>query len=139
MVSHEYGILKILDFGIARDRRIGPDAGRHASIGTLELHVAGADRRATPSIIAATSSRSAPVLYELLVYRQAFPGDNLATLTYRIVHGYARNRYGKSNPIWIPNCAAIVERAMSRYAQRSLSSPGGHADRHHAACGTPQS
>ena len=53
------------------------------------------------------------VLYELLSYRQAFPGDNLATLTYRIVHGFAES-LRELQPDLDPELCGIVERAMSR-------------------------
>ena len=53
------------------------------------------------------------MLYELLAYRQAFPGDNLATLTYRIVHGQAEP-LRQLQPELDPELCGIVERAMSR-------------------------
>ena len=53
------------------------------------------------------------VLYELLAYRQAFPGDNLATLTYHIVHGSAEPLRGLQ-PDLDPELCGVVERAMAR-------------------------
>ena len=74
------------------------------------------------------------VLYELLTYRQAFPGDNLATLTYRIVHGAGRTAPGTAAGRSMPSCApsssarwpgrpTIATRTSRRCAPTCCASP----------------
>ena len=115
MVSNGSGTLRLLDFGIAR----GADAAATAGL-TMHGNIVGTLNYMSPEQITgqALDHRSdifavGLVLYELLSYRQAFPGDNLATLTYRIVHGYAEP-LRELQPELDPELCGIVERAMSR-------------------------
>lgn len=115
MVANGTGTLRLLDFGIAR----GADPG--ATLGlTMHGNIVGTLNYMSPEQITgqALDHRSdifavGLVLYELLAYRQAFPGDNLATLTYRIVHGGA-DPLQQVQPDLDPELCAVVDRAMAR-------------------------
>ncbi len=115
MVSNGSGTLRLLDFGIAR----GVDAAATMDL-TMLGNIVGTLNYMSPEQITgqALDHRSdifavGLVLYELLAYRQAFPGDNLATLTYRIVHGSAEP-LRELQPDLDPELCAVVERAMAR-------------------------
>jgi predicted Ser/Thr protein kinase len=115
MVSNGSGTVRLLDFGIAR----GVDAAATMGL-TMHGNIVGTLNYMSPEQITGQplDHRSdifavGLVLYELLTYRQAFPGDNLATLTYAIVHGQAQP-LRSLQPDLDPELCAVVERAMSR-------------------------
>lgn len=116
MVSNGSGTVRLLDFGIAR----GDDAAATHGL-TLHGNIVGTMNYMSPEQITGqpVDHRSdifavGLVLYELLSYCQAFPGSNLATLTYRIVHGQAEP-LRELEPTLDPELCAIVDRAMARY------------------------
>jgi serine/threonine-protein kinase len=115
IVSNGSGTLRLLDFGIAR----GVDGAATIDL-TMLGNIVGTLNYMSPEQITgqALDHRSdifavGLVLYELLAYRQAFPGDNLATLTYRIVHGSAEPLRALQ-PDLPPDLCGVVERAMAR-------------------------
>lgn len=115
MVSNGSGTVRLLDFGIAR----GVDAAATMGL-TMHGNIVGTLNYMSPEQITGQplDHRSdifavGLVLYELLTYQQAFPGDNIATLTYLIVHGQARP-LRSVQPDLDPELCAVVERAMAR-------------------------
>jgi len=115
IVTNGSGSLRLLDFGIAR----GADPAVTMGL-TMHGNIVGTLNYMSPEQITgqALDHRSdifavGLVLYELLAYRQAFPGDNLATLTYRIVHGEPEP-LRQLLPGLDQELCAIVERAMAR-------------------------
>ena len=115
IVSNGSGTVRLLDFGIAR----GADVGATLNL-TMHGNIVGTLNYMSPEQITGQplDHRSdifavGLVLYELLAYRQAFPGDNLATLTYRIVHGTAQP-LRELQPDLDDELCAVVERAMAR-------------------------
>ncbi len=115
IVSNGSGTLRLLDFGIAR----GADPAVTMGL-TMHGNIVGTLNYMSPEQITgqALDHRSdifavGLVLYELLAYRQAFPGDNLATLTYRIVHGGA-DPLRQLMPDLDEELCTIVERAMAQ-------------------------
>jgi serine/threonine-protein kinase len=115
MVSNGSGTLRLLDFGIAR----GVDGAATMDLTMLGNIVGTLNYMSPEQITGQTLDHRSDifavglVLYELLAYRQAFPGDNLATLTYRIVHGSAEP-LRELQPDLDPELCAVVERAMAR-------------------------
>lgn len=115
IVTNGSGTVRLLDFGIAR----GVDAAATMGL-TMHGNIVGTLNYMSPEQITGQplDHRSdifavGLVLYELLSYRQAFPGDNLATLTYHIVHGSAQPLRALQ-PDLDPELCAVVERAMAR-------------------------
>ncbi|BCS34618.1 hypothetical protein TBR22_A38460 [Luteitalea sp. TBR-22] len=115
MVANGSGTVRLLDFGIARgaDSLATMGLTQHGNIvGTLNYmspeQITGQPLDHRSDIFAVGA-----VLYELLAYRQAFPGDNLATLTYRIVH-LGPDPLRTLQPDLDPALYAVVERAMAR-------------------------
>lgn len=115
IVTNGSGTIRLLDFGIAR----GVDAAATMGL-TMHGNIVGTLNYMSPEQITGQplDHRSdifavGLVLYELLSYRQAFPGDNLATLTYHIVHGSAQP-LRSLQPDLDPELCAVVERAMAR-------------------------
>ncbi|HTU99814.1 MAG TPA: serine/threonine-protein kinase, partial [Luteitalea sp.] len=115
IVSNGPGTIRLLDFGIAR----GIDAGATMGL-TMQGNIVGTLNYMSPEQITgkAIDHRSdifavGLVLYELITYRKAFPGDNLATLTYRIVHG-TPEPIRSLQPDADEELCTVVERAMAR-------------------------
>jgi serine/threonine protein kinase/ketosteroid isomerase-like protein len=108
------GSLKILDFGIARAVGASEMTKAGMLIGTLNYmspeQVAGqpADHRSDIFAVGA-------VLYELLTYKQAFPGNLQTGILHKILHGQptpARELWPEIDPA----VAAIVDRALEKEA-----------------------
>lgn len=115
IVTNGSGVLRILDFGIARGADLAATMGL-----TMQGNIVGTLNYMSPEQIAGQplDHRSdifavGLVLYELLTYRQAFAGDNIATLTYRIVHG-AAEPIDQLEPDLDTQLCRAVARAMAR-------------------------
>ncbi|MCC6163431.1 MAG: protein kinase [Acidobacteria bacterium] len=116
IVSSGSGTVRLLDFGIARG---GGDIGATMGL-TMQGNIVGTLNYMSPEQITGQDldHRSdifavGLVLYELLTYEKAFPGNNLATLTYQIVHG-SPTPLQELLPDPDPALCAVVERAMAR-------------------------
>ncbi len=116
IVANGSGAIRLLDFGIAR----GTDPAGTLGL-TMHGNIVGTLNYMSPEQITGQpiDHRSdvfavGLVLYELVTYRQAFPGDNLATLTYRIVHG-SPEPIRSIQPDADPGLCAVIERAMARH------------------------
>ncbi len=115
IVANGSGAVRLLDFGIAR----GADPAGTLGL-TMHGNIIGTLNYMSPEQITgqAIDHRSdvfavGLVLYELVTYRQAFAGDNLATLTYRIVHG-SPDPIRSIEPDADEALCAVIERAMAR-------------------------
>ena len=115
IVSNGSGTIRLLDFGIAR----GADAGATMGL-TMQGNIVGTLNYMSPEQITGRpiDHRSdvfavGLVMYELITYRKAFPGDNLATLTYRIVHG-SPDPIRTLQPDADEELCAVIDRAMAR-------------------------
>jgi serine/threonine protein kinase len=105
------GVVKVLDFGIAR---LGSGGMTQAGVlmGTLNYmspeQAAGRTVDARSDVFAVGA-----VLYELLTFRQAFPGDFSAGVLQRIVHGEP-DPILEVAPDLDPELATITERALQK-------------------------
>jgi serine/threonine protein kinase len=114
IVHRESGILKVLDFGIART---------HDSSLTLVGAIMGTPNYMSPEQVQGqvVDHRSdvfavGVVLYELFAHRQAFSGDTPFLILQDIVHS-TPEPLAQIDPTIDPALAAIVERAISKDPQ----------------------
>jgi serine/threonine protein kinase len=105
------GRLKVLDFGVARMM------GTFGTAGTSFVGTPG--YMAPEQIVGRTvDARSdlfsiGVVCYELLVYREAFPGDTVPTVTHRVLNEQPPG-LAEISPDIDPELAAAVERALEK-------------------------
>ena len=121
MIEAETGLVKVLDFGVARLdaselTRTGVVFGTPAYMSPEQILGRHVDHRSDLFSLGA-------VFYETLTGRRAFPGENLATVTYHIVNdepaGFAEipARFG-------PGYASVVSRALDKDPARRYQSAG---------------
>ncbi|HMW35857.1 MAG TPA: serine/threonine-protein kinase [bacterium] len=104
-------IAKVTDFGIAKltstsATQTGMVVGTPSYMSPEQITGRGVDNRSDIFSIGA-------VFYELLTYEKAFPGDNITTVMYRVVHENPAP-LSISNAMVPPQFQAIIERAMAK-------------------------
>ena len=82
LVSH-LGVAKVMDFGIAKV--LGSTAATSSLMGTPR-YMSPEQVSEAPITQASDNFAFAEIAYELLTHQQAFPGDTVANILYRIVH-----------------------------------------------------
>ena len=109
------GVLKILDFGIARIRGIsaGSETQPGVLMGTLN-YIAPEQLMGVPDIDARADIFAAgAVFYELLTYRQAFPGDLASGILHKIIDA-SPEPILNGDPALDPGLVAIVDKCLEK-------------------------
>lgn len=120
MIHRDTGRLKILDFGIARAARdtaitqLGARVGTPSYMAPEQIQGGVVDHRTDIFAVGL-------VLYEMLAYRRAFPGDESHHVVYRILNE-APAPLQQFDPNVEPELVSLVERAIDKQPARRYQS-----------------
>jgi serine/threonine-protein kinase len=129
--GHEHGLVKLLDFGIARLRSI--DAVASMPVETIRYLAPEQAAGRGEEVDARTDQFAlAAIAYRMLSGRDAFPGDSAVDVLYQIVHGQpAREPIAEGGP----PVEAIIRQALARDRRLRFDSVGAFAHALTAAAG----
>ncbi len=125
MIEAETGLVKVLDFGVARLdaselTRSGVVFGTPAYMSPEQILGRHVDHRSDLFSLGA-------VFYEALTGTKAFPGENLATVTYRIVNEQPAGLVDLPARLG-PGYASVLSRALSKDPAQRFQSAGEFAE-----------